>query len=810
MHNLHTGRFFEGCICMRKLSFSELRKVCLPKDLSCENTEQLSTLQSIIGQERALRALQFGLDIKDKGFNIYISGLPGTGRVTAIKDFLEQVVNKQDVPPDWCYVNNFQDQYRPCAISLPAGKGADFATDISNLLETARREIPVSFDSEEYARRKNEIMQVYRKKQRTLLGEFNKKVQEEGFTLKESNIGMFVVPLVDGKPISEDELIKLPQEQQAGIKEKYERLQRDLNGLIPEVKRIEQSAAKAIKVLDRDVAMFAIGHIFSELKEKYHKFDKIQAYLDDLREDLLHNIPQLKGDPPVSDGARALNVAWLREMFFRKYQVNVVVDNADLEGVPVIMELNPTYSNIFGRIEKEAQFGTLVTDFSLIRGGSLHRANGGYLVLPVEELLGKPLAWESLKRALSNEEISLEENNDLMRNITTKTLRPQPIPLDIKIILYGSPFVYRLLHQADRDFNELFKIKSEFDVRMERNKDNIYKYSCFFCTLCNKEKLRHLDATAVSQLVEHGSRLAEDQRKLSTQFSEIADIIREANFYAKGEDSEYITAKHIKNAIKERFYRAGLLADRISEYIDRDIILIDTIGSKVGQVNSLSVLRLGDVSFGKVTRITASVGPGREGVIDIEREVELGGNVHSKGILILAGYLTNKYAQSLPLCLSASIVFEQSYEQVDGDSASAVELFALLSALAGVPINQELAVTGSVNQLGEIQAIGGVNDKIEGFYNVCKLKGLTGSQGVIIPESNADNLMLDEEVVEAVKNQKFNVYTVRTVDEGVELLTGVPAGSLNVDGSYGKDTINGRVQKRLYEMAKTLQRFDSL
>ncbi|HZK18548.1 MAG TPA: ATP-binding protein, partial [Clostridia bacterium] len=707
-----------------------------------------------------------------------------------------------------CYVNNFQNQNRPCAISLPAGKGADFASDISDLLETARREIPVSFDSEEYVRRKNEIMQVYREKQRILLGEFNKKVQEEGFTLKESNIGMFVVPLVDGKPLPEDELIKLPQEQQAEIREKYERLQRDLNGLIPEVKSIEQSAAKAIKVLDRDVAMFAIGHIFSELKEKYHKFNKIQSYLDDLREDLLHNIPQLKGDFPASDGARALNVAWLREVFFRKYQVNVVVDNADLQGVPVIMELNPTYGNIFGRIEKEAQFGTLVTDFSLIRGGSLHRANGGYLVLPVEELLVKPLAWEGLKRALSNEEISLEEGNDLLRNITTKTLRPQPIPLDIKIILYGSPFVYRVLHRADRDFNELFKIKSEFDIRMDRNKENIYKYSCFFCTLCNKEELKHLDATAVSQLVEHGSRLAEDQRKLSTQFSEIADIIREANFYANKMGSEYITAEHIKNAIKERFYRAGLVSDRMSEYIDRDIILIDTKGSKVGQVNSLSVLSFGDVSFGKVTRITASAGPGREGVIDIEREVDLGGNIHSKGILILAGYLTTKYARNMPLCLSASIVFEQSYQQVDGDSASAVELFALLSALAGVPVKQELAVTGSVNQLGEIQAIGGVNDKIEGFYRVCKLKGLTGNQGVIIPESNTDNLMLDEEIVGAVKNGQFGIYTIRTIDEGLELLTGIPAGRLTENGCYREGSVNDRVQKRLYAMARTLQKFD--
>ncbi len=498
-----------------------------------------------------------------------------------------------------------------------------------------------------------------------------------------------------------------------------------------------------------------------------------------------------------------------REAPFKKYEVNVIMDNSNAKGAPVVMELNPTYQNLFGRTEKEAQFGALITDFTMIRGGSLHKANSGYLIIPVEDLLRNPFSYDGLKRAIRNQRISIEEVEERLGFVFTKSLKPMPIPSSTKVILIGDPYLYQQLLALDMEFNELFKVKAEFDTIMERTQENVQQYAAFVCMLCQKEELKHLDSSGIAKLVEHSSRLAEDQLKLSTRFSEIADIVREANFYAEQEKSEYVSANHVKKAIEEKIYRSKLIQEKIQEMITRGVILIDTEAERVGQVNGLSVTGLGDLAFGTPSRVTVSVGLGREGVIDIEREAKMGGPIHTKGVLILSGYLNQKYAQDKPLSLAARLVFEQNYGGVEGDSASSTELYAILSALSGLPIKQNLAVTGSVNQKGEVQAIGGVNEKIEGFFEVCKAKGFTANQGVMIPESNVQNLMLKEEIVEAVKAGKFHIYPVKTIDEGIEVLTGVKAGEKMQEGTYEIDTVNYRVDKNLKEMAEKLKEFPS-
>lgn len=540
------------------------------------------------------------------------------------------------------------------------------------------------------------------------------------------------------------------------------------------------------------------------MNEKYKDFLEVVKYIENVKNDLLENLAQFLKEPEAPTPFQFL---WMKELPFRRYEVNVIVDNSELKGAPVVVELNPTYQNLFGRMEKEAQFGVLTTDFTMIRGGSLHKANGGYLVLRVEVLLQNPLSWDSLKRALTSRKVAVEEPGERLGFISIKGLKPEPIPLNVKVILIGNPLLYQMLYIYDMDFLELFKVKADFDTIMNRTEENMRKYAAFVCAFCRKENLRHLDASAVAKVVEYSSRIAEDQEKLSTRFAEIADIIREANFYATQENAKNVTADHVKKAIEEKVYRSNLIQDKIKDMIKRNFLLIDTEGEAVGQVNGLSVIGLGDFAFGRPSRVTASIGMGKEGIIDIEREARLGGPIHTKGVMILSGYLAEKYAQDKPLSLSARLVFEQSYEEIEGDSASSTELYAILSALSGLPIKQNIAVTGSVNQKGEIQAIGGVNEKIEGFYEVCKAKGLTGKQGVLIPESNVQNLMLKEEIIDAVKAGKFHIYSVKTIEEGIEILTGVEAGSRRSDRTFEEKTVNYLVNERLKEIAERLREF---
>jgi lon-related putative ATP-dependent protease len=789
---------------LKELSYEALRKECDPSLMSCDTTEELSPLEEIIGQERAVRALKFGLDIKERGFNIYAAGVPGTGRTTAVQDFLEEIAKTKPVPNDWCYINNFQNSYEPNAIKLSPGKAKVFQKDMSRLVSEVRSNLPKVFESEDYATKRESTIRSVEQEREQLFAELNKKAQEQGFILQSSPLGLLTIPVVKGRPINEKEFLSLSPEKRAEIQKKRDEVTSDLRSAMRQLRNLERKTNEEIRKLNREIALYSVEFPVNELKEKYKEFPEVVKYLDAVQSDILESLDQFIGEPKPPE---QLPFPWMEEAPFRKYDVNVVVDNSELKGAPVVVELNPTYQNLFGRIEKEARLGVLSTDFTMIHGGSLHKANGGYLVLPVEELIRNMFSWDGLKRALTNEEITIEEAGERLGFITTKGLKPEPVPLNVKVVLIGNPMLYQLLYIYDPEFKELFKVKADFDTSMSRTDENMQKYASFICTFCQKENLKHLDAPAVAKIIAYGSRLAEDQQKLSTRFADVADIIREANFYAAQENSEYVTASQVKKAIEEKIYRSNLIQEKIREMIERGVLLIDTDGATTGQVNGLSVSSLGDFAFGMPSRVTASIGIGREGVVDIEREAKLGGPIHTKGVLILSGYLSGKYAGDKPLSLSARLVFEQSYSGVEGDSASSTELYAILSAISEVPVKQNIAVTGSVNQKGEVQAIGGVNEKIEGFYEVCKAKGLNGKQGVMVPESNVQNLMLKEEAVEAVKTGRFHIYSVKTIDEGIEVLTGVKAGKRKPDGKFEEDTINFKVDKRLREMAERLKEF---
>ena len=791
---------------VKELPPESVRKTCDPSVMRCKTTQELAPLRQIIGQERAVRSLKFGLGIRDQGFNIYVAGYPGTGRKTAVKNFVKEIARGEPVPPDWCYVNNFSNQYEPNAIQLPAGKGRQFQEDVKNLIETIRTALPKAFESDDYTARRTATIRVLEKQRKELIDKLNVKAQQEGFVIQSTPIGLLLIPVINGKPLKEEEMLGLPKKTKDLIQEKRERLELELRNTMRQFLDMERRIREELKKLNRDVALYAIGNLMEDLIERYKELPEITAYLKTVQNDILDNIAQFvkRGE---TQQQMPFSVPWMKEAPFKKYEVNVIVDNSDVKGAPVILEFNPTYQNLFGTTEKEAQFGALVTNFTMIRAGSLHKANRGYLIIPIVELLRNPFSYEGLKRALRDEKIGIEEPQERFGFITTKGLKPQPIPLNVKVVLIGNPYLYQQLFALDMEYRELFKVKAEFDTTMARTEENVKLYGAFVCTICKKEKLKHLDGSGLAKLVEYSQRLAQDQQKLSTRFAEIADIVREANFYATQEKSKVITGSHVKKAIEEKIYRSKLIQEKIQEMIQRQILLIDTEAEKVGQVNGLSVMGLGDFAFGNPSRVTASVGLGREGVIDIEREAKMGGPIHTKGVLILSGYLNEKYARDKPLGLSARLVFEQSYGGVEGDSASSTELYAILSALSGLPIKQSLAVTGSVNQKGQVQAIGGVNEKIEGFFEVCRVKGLTGHQGAMIPKSNIQNLMLKEEVVDAVKAGRFHIYSVKTIDEGIEVLTGIKAGERQQDGTFEDGTVNYRVNKQLKGMAEKLKEF---
>jgi len=795
----------------------ELRSRIAPESLGISDTEALEPLTGIIGQERALRALRFGLEMKGSGYSIYVSGPPGIGKMTSVRAFLEEVAAARPSPPDWCYVYNFADPYEPRAIRLDAGRGRELKKDMDDLVQEIRKELSRSFESDEYASRRERKQSEIQESREEVFRKVREKAESQGFQIRMSPVGMMLVPVREGEPVSDEQFHQLPEEEQARIRERRQGLSEEIREALKEIRGLQRRENHELKRLDEQVVMNMLGGLFDDLADKYHGHEQISGYFEEVKKDILENVDALKISPEgqaqnmeMLKGKRQLEV--LREQQLRRYQVNVVVDNSRQQGAPVVVELNPTYMNMVGRIEKEMLMGAVTTDFTLIKPGALLRALGGFLVLPVEDVLLRPLSWDALKRALRSGEIRIEEPGEQYGFMTIKTLRPQPIPLDVKVVLVGRPLLYHLLHRLDTDFPELFKVKADFDVRMERSAENDRDFLRFVHTFCSRERLRHLDAGGAARLMEHASRMAEARDRLSTNFGTLADLIREADHWASrdGGDGERVGPHHVRRALEEKVFRSDLLQERIQDLIREGTLLIDLEGHSVGQANGLSIIDLGDYRFGRPNRITASVSPGRGGIVDIEREANLGGPIHSKGVLILGGFLAQRYAPGTPLSLAARLVFEQSYEGVEGDSASLAEVCALLSALAGVPLRQGLAVTGSVNQHGAVQPVGGINEKVEGFYDVCRAVGAIragAAPGVIIPGSNVRNLMLQERVVEACRNGSFRVWTVSTVDEAVDLLAGHPAGRPDEAGQFPQDSVNGRVRHRLQDFSRVLKEF---
>jgi lon-related putative ATP-dependent protease len=789
-----------------ELPATSLRWTCDPKIIGVKSTEELKPLEVMVGQPRAYQALLLGLTAKESGFNIFAAGPTGTGKTTAVTDFLEDLAKGLPTPPDWCYVHNFEDEYQPKALKCPAGIGKQLKQDMREFIQAARVAIPQVFSGEDYAAKREEIAKKVNAKRQDIISRMSESAEESGFLLQLTAVGLTLVPVVKGRPMKPDDFASLPKETQQKLLQQREAATEKLEPLLRELREAEAAARDEVVQFDKDVILYAIDHLMADLLKKYSSNDEIVRFLHTVQEHIAHDIDRFRGKGEEKQDARE---EYLEEIGFRVYEVNVIVDNSVIKGAPMVLEQNPTYDNVLGRIERESQLGTLTTDFTLVRGGSVHRANGGFLIMRAEELLRDYVVYDSLKRALKASEIRIEDLPQRIGYANVRSLAPEPIPLDLKVILIGDSRIYQLLYAYDPEFKELFRVKAEFDSTMDRTDDNVRRYAGFFATLTANENLKHLDASAMARLIEHSSRLAEDQDKLSTQFGYVADVVREAHFYAGQDNSKYITDKQVERAIEAKIYRSNLIQEKINEYIRKGVIFISTDGEASGQINGLSVLSLGDFSFGAPSRITVAVGLGKEGLIDVQREVAMSGPIHGKGVMIIAGYLASKFARDKPLTLSARIVFEQNYEGVEGDSASSTELYAILSALSGIPIKQHLAVTGSVNQKGEVQPIGGANEKIEGYFEICKSRGLDGLHGVVLPQSNVRNLMLKEEVLDAVRNGKFHIYPVSTIEEGIEVLTGKSAGKQVPEGGYEENTIYGLVDKRLKEMAETVKRFQA-
>lgn len=774
-----------------------LRRICDPANFDFETTASLPNVQEVLGQPRAVAALEFGVGMASHGFNLFALGLPGSGKTTLIREYLERRAIDQPVPPDLCYVDNFKDARRPIALSFPAGHAHELKRAVDALIDELRAAIPKSFEAKEYENRRDEIMHQMETSVAEEFARLEQHVKKGGFQLVPTSGGMLLVPAINGRPVSEAELEALSEEQRNKLIQIRERLGEDVENSLQRKRELEKTTREALRQLDTETATFATQRIVNEVRERYKDHAEVLAYLDALQADVIEHVDLFRKGPEGSGQNVLQALAASGESPFVRYQVNVLVDNRDLKGAPVIVETNPTYHNLIGRIEHKALLGAMVTDYTMVKPGALHKANGGYLIIPVRECLLSPFAWDGLKRALKDRAVRIEELGAQLSLVSTVTLDPQPVPLEVKVILIGHPIIYYLLNAYDEDFQKLFKVKADFTTQMDRTPEAERSYALFVSTITHQDKALPFDRGAVARVIEYGSRLAGDQDKLSTRFGEIADLIREAAHRASQNTHTAVTADDMKIAEDARRFRVDLIQERLQEAVAKGTLLIETTGSAIGRVNGLSVLDSGDYAFGHPARITATVGPGRKGVISIEREVELSGPIHGKGVLILSGYLLQKYGQARSLNLSASLVFEQSYGMVEGDSASLAELFALISALSEIPLRQDIAMTGSVNQHGQVQPIGGATEKIEGFFDVCKEKDLTGQQGVLIPASNRRHLMLRNDVVEAVRAGQFHIWAVETVDEGLALLTGREPGELNKQGVYPKGSVHRAVADRL-------------
>ena len=763
-----------------------------------ETTAELGTGPAkVISQERAVRAIDFGVGITGRlDYNIFVAGPSKTGMTYITRSLIDAAAQKNESPSDWCYVNNFKQPDQPKALALPRGRGKELKKDIDELIGTVRTEIPDIFESEDYAQRREEILKQFNLERTQGLAALEERVLREGFVLNVSQVGMVIMPAKEGQPMDEETLRSLDEETKKRLRETSEQLQVEMNQVVRKIRTLEKDLRKKLKELDKRIALYAVGHLIEELQEKYNAFAQVLTYLTAIKDDIILNIDEFKAKP-VPQSPFPIPAM---EPSFARYEVNVLVDHSETQGAPVIYETNPTHPNLFGSIERKAQFGALFTDFTMIRPGSLHRANGGYLIMKVLDLLRWYFSWEGLKRSLKNKQILIEDLGEQLGLISTKSLKPEPIPLQIKIVLIGDPYLYQLLYFYEPDFVKMFKIKAQLDDQMDWQDLPPLDYLHYMGRCCREGDLLPLHKSGAARLLEYSSELTGRNFKLSLKLAEINDLIQEACYWAEQEQALAIMAEHVEKAIEEKIFRSNLYEEKLREMISLGMLRIESQGYKTGQINGLSVYPLGDYLFGSPTRITANVSLGKEGVIDIEREAKLSGNIHTKGVMILSGYLKGKYAQDKPLSLSASLTFEQSYGLVDGDSASGAELMALLSALAQVPLFQGIAVTGSLSQKGDIQPIGGVNQKIEGFFEVCKAKGLTGRQGVLIPESNVKDLMLKKELVKTVEEGRFHIFPINHVEQGLEILTGKKMGKKKKDGSYPKNSLNFLIENKLKEL----------
>ena len=791
-----------------RLKPEELYWRCDPNQFEFITTRDLPPLEGTIGQDRALTAIDFGLAIKGSGFNLFILGQPGTGRSSTIKKLLTARARVKPVPDDWCYVHDFDEGPNPEHIRLPAGMGLEFKKDVDHLVERLAEELPNIFESKEYEEQKNLIAATYQEQKSALLEKLEKEANAKGFVLQKRMSGFIILPVRKGEPLTQEEYEALSDKEKAKLEEAGGKLQGRINEVVRQLRKIDEELRDKTVEMEKKVLLYTIGHLFDGLEQKYRSFAQIIEHLHNCKRDIVNRLDELRPQKGLKLNLPGMQ-AQQEEPSFARFQVNLFIDNSALDGAPVVYEGNPTYFNVFGRIEHIIQMGSAVTNFQMIKAGAIHRANGGYLILDCREVLFNIFTYEALKRCIRNREVKIEDFAEQFRLIATVSLKPQPIPLDCKIVLIGTPLFYYLLYAYDPDFRKYFKVKVDFDHMMSNTWENVQQYALFIGSKCAEENLLHFDPGAVARLVEYAARLSGDQKHFSSSFIDVADLIREAAFFAERDAVDRVVDRHVELALEARVYRSNRLEERLQELIDDGTILIDTTGAVTGQVNGLTVYQLGDFSFGKPARVTVRTFIGRGGMINIEREAKLSGPIHDKGVLILNGFFGERYGRDKPLVLSASICFEQSYAGVEGDSASTTELYGLLSSLAELPVRQGVAVTGSVNQHGQVQPIGGVNEKIEGFYAVCKAKGLTGEQGVIIPDGNRKDLMLKPEVVEAVRQGVFHLWAVTSVDQGIEILTGVAAGERQEDGSWPEDTVNARVDRRLREMAEIAGKFDS-
>jgi len=794
-----------------ELKPSDLRYLFDPQVFKFRNTSTVRPLDEVIGQTRAVQAIEFGLNMDSPGYNIFVTGIEGTGKSTIVQDIVGE--HAKALPPccDWCMVNNFIDEFCPKTISVPTGQALKFKKQMGKFVEDLQNELPKAFSSESYQEKQSELKKSYADKQGELFKKLDQSAADRQIKIQKTQTGFQTIPLMDDKPISQETFQKLSKEQQGAIEENIRALQADTESTLREVSKLGQALRDRIENLMAEVTLFVVRNRLDILKSAYKDSKDILSYLDQVQEAIIENVnefiaPDTKGSSP--DMGRPSHA----KSAFHRYQVNVLVDRKGEKGAPVIFETNPTYNNLFGYIEKRAFMGTLMTDFTMVQAGSLLRANGGYLLLEIEAVLKNSFVWEALKRALQNKYLHIEDMAAGM-GFGTTSLRPEPIPLEVKVVLIGSYHLFQLLQDHDSKFNKIFKVRADFDYEVKRNEDTMQQYARFIARICKEEKLLPLSPKGVAAIVEYGEKQVADKDKLSLRFGSIQAVLKEADYWAHKKNARVVSDKYVQKALKEHRFRYNLYEEKVQEnYVD-ETILIDMDGAIVGQVNALAVYQMGDLAFGRPSRITAETYLGKEGIINIERESKLSGKTHDKGVLILSGYLGRTFAQKYPLNLSASITFEQSYGGIDGDSASSTELYAILSSLSGVPIHQGIAVTGSVNQKGQVQAIGGVNQKIEGFFDVCKAKGLTGSQGVMIPKANVKNLMLKREVINAVKKGKFHIYRVATIQEGIEILTGAKAGVPDQKGDFQPETVYGKVQaklkgyvKRTYELKKEFEK----